>query len=113
MKNNILYYFESDSHILVEVKFDIKNESDKSKIYYWLLYDKYNDKLEIMDFVSIGNDERVFKQGKFNFNSNSGTLVMNNTTINFNRDPLNMENNYKLIRILSDDLLKNKIYFFI
>ena len=41
-KTKILYYFDSNSHVLVEIKLDIKNETDKSKLYYWLLYDKYN-----------------------------------------------------------------------
>jgi hypothetical protein len=106
-KTKILYYFESDTHILVEIKFDIKKELDKSKLYYWILYDKNKEEFKKLDFVSMSEYERIFEQGKFNFNSNTGFLLMNNIELIFNRKTINSDTNYKLINIISNDLLKN------
>jgi len=101
METKILYYLDSDTHILVEIKFD------KSKIYYWLLFDKDNDKFEKLDFVSMSEYERIFKQGKLKLNFQNATLFLNDKIIDLNVIKDSKTINYTLINIISNDLLKS------
>ena len=107
MKNKLLYYFNSDSHILFEIKLDLKNEKDKSKIYNWILYDNDKKELKKLDFVSMIENERIFDQGRFIFNSHSGFLFLKNEKLIFNRNLELKDIDYNFIDFLSAELIKN------
>ena len=109
-KTEILYYLDSDSHILVEIKFYKKGEVDKSKMYYWILYDKDSQEFETLDFVSMSDNERTFKQGKLYLHLiyNSAILMLNNEQISFNLIKQGKDTNYKLIQIICEDLAKKE-----
>jgi hypothetical protein len=73
----ILFYLENDEIALVEIKrTDRSEETDKSKVFFWLLFRKPSGEIEKLDFVSMKSEkeeeERVFRQGKLSFNPTSG-----------------------------------------
>lgn len=78
----ILYYFESGMVSVVEIKRLILNETDKSKIYFWLLFDKQESTLRKLNFVSMSSEAetefRVFENERFVFNKHEGVLILNN-----------------------------------
>jgi len=76
--DKIKYCFESDSYCLFEIKLNIENEPDKYKLYHWLLFDKYNQTLQELDFVSMSDNSRVFKQGRLVFDNENSTLLFDN-----------------------------------
>lgn len=43
---------------------------------HWLLFDKYNQTLQELDFISMGDDGRVFKQGRLVFNNEKAILLL-------------------------------------
>lgn len=60
----ISYLFENNNIIILEIKRDIPAETDRSKLYYWLVYDRKNDSLSPLEYLSSkkeGNkDYRLF-----------------------------------------------------
>ena len=71
-----MFYLDSRELTLIEVKRNDKpQEKNKSKVYFWLLFNKSTDKIEKLDFVSMQSskekEERIFRQGKLNFRSTS------------------------------------------
>lgn len=109
MNYKILYYLDSDTHFLSEIKDETIKSDDKSKIYYWILYDKYSSDIIKLDFVSMSENKRVFKQGELTFNGNTAILKLNNNLINFVVLQKNKTANNILINILANDILeKNK-----
>jgi len=103
----ILYCFESNKYMLFETKITNKKETDKSKNYYWILYDKSNDEVKKLDFISMDGDERLFSQGKLIFNDKNGKFFYKGNMFILNRLSNSDSLNIKLINIISDDLLKN------
>jgi hypothetical protein len=96
--DRIEYCFNSKTHLLFEVKFRDKEETDKSKLYQWFLYDSDNDKLIPLDFVSMTDKKRVFKQGRLTFNDQRAVLfVEDDCGIDFkSMQFMNIENKMKL-----------------
>jgi hypothetical protein len=78
----ILYYFESDLLSLIEIKRLLPNETDKSKIFFWLLFDKPEAKLKKLNFVSMHSDGdtelRIFEQEQVAFNKLGALLNLEN-----------------------------------
>jgi len=73
----ILYYLDSNFLSLLEIKrTDLETETDKSKLYHWLILDKRTNQIQKLDFVSMNTsgreEERIFKQEKLQFNFNEG-----------------------------------------
>jgi hypothetical protein len=73
----VLYYLKGSGICLVEVKHtDLKNEPDKSNIFFWLLMEKQTGTIKKLDFVSMnseeGKEQRQFLQGKLSFNFQGG-----------------------------------------
>lgn len=56
----------------------LPTETDKSKIYFWLILDKSEKQMGKLVFISMksenGKEERIFAQGKLTFNATSGTF---------------------------------------
>lgn len=59
----ILYLFESKKYYLFEIKNEDIIDSDKSKIYNWILYNKEEESKIILDFINMKSNTRNFKQG--------------------------------------------------
>lgn len=78
----ILYHFESESFSLIEIKRLLTNETDKSKLFFWLLFDKQEAKLMKLNFVSMHSDGdtqfRVFENEQLSFDSQKALLSLNN-----------------------------------
>ncbi len=90
-KIKILFYLENETIILAEVKrTDLKNETDKSKIFFWLQIHKLSGKIEKLTFVSMKSEketeERVFQEGKLTFNTQTGLFSQKN------RQPQKLQN---------------------
>lgn len=75
--DRILYCFNSDSHLLFEVKYRDPDTTDKSKLYKWYLYDSGVDNLIELDFVSMIDQKRIFKQGELEFDDKNAFLFVN------------------------------------
>ena len=93
--DKIIYNFECDSHCLFEIKLKIENESDKSKLYHWLLFDKYNQTLQELDFISMSDDGRVFKQGRLRIDN--GKSILFDKVLNFKVLPNELSNTLNFI----------------
>lgn len=106
--NNIkvLYYFDSDTHFLSEIKDESVVTDDKSKIYYWLLYDKYTSNVIKLDFVSMLDNKRTFKQGELIINEYDAILKLDDKIIKFIRLQNNKKSNNMLVDILVNDILE-------
>lgn len=100
----ILYYFDCDTYFLSEIKKESILTDDKSKIYYWVLYDKYTTDVIKLDFVSMIDNKRTFKQGELIINEYDATLKLDNKIINFIRSQKNKELNYILINDILEKL---------
>ncbi|NDW10109.1 hypothetical protein [Dysgonomonas sp. 520] len=73
-KYSILYYFTSDEMSIVEIKRNIVSVTDKRDVNFWLLYDKKNDSLNPLSFVSMdkkdGKEYRTFEDSRLEFDGN-------------------------------------------
>ncbi|SHJ57932.1 hypothetical protein SAMN02745146_3424 [Hymenobacter daecheongensis DSM 21074] len=79
-----LFYFESATAILLEIKrLDLPGEQDPNKLYHWLMFDKATGTLHPQDFVSMQAgaevQEREFRQGRLRFTEQSATYVAHAT----------------------------------
>ncbi len=78
----ILYHFESESFSLIEIKRLLPNETDKSKIFFWLLFDKQEVRIKKLNFVSMSSDGdtqfRIFTNEQLSFDSQKALLILNN-----------------------------------
>lgn len=75
----ILYFFNTPYNSLVEIKRNNSElETDLSKVFFWILYEKKTHRIYPLQFISMKGDllgqERTFKQGRFLFNEIEGTL---------------------------------------
>lgn len=72
-----LYFLDSEEISLIEVKLTgLPQETEKSKVYFWLMIDKSSERIEKLVFVSMKSEaekeERIFTKGKLTFNATSG-----------------------------------------
>ena len=78
----ILFHFESEIFSLVEIKRLLPNETDKSKLYFWLLFDNRESKLLKLNFVSMSSNEdkefRIFEPERLSFDKQKAILITNN-----------------------------------
>jgi len=74
----ILFHFESEQFSVVEIKLFLPNETDKSKLYFWLLFDKRQVILQKLHFVSMSSEGetefRVFENESITFNKQKAEL---------------------------------------
>lgn len=82
---SVSYFFESEAISVVEIKRDIPSEADKSKLYFWFIYDKRNDCLIPLQYVSLKKDgdkeSRIFEDKiTLLFDSKMGELTDNAKT---------------------------------
>jgi len=77
----ILFHFESEIFSLVEIKRLLPNETDKSKLYFWLLFDKRKSKLRKLRFVSMSSNTehefRIFENERLSFDKQKALLTTN------------------------------------
>jgi len=77
----ILFHFESEVFSVIEIKRFLPNETDKSRIYFWLLFDKQETTLRKLNFVSMSSEAetefRVFENERLIFDKQEGVLVLN------------------------------------
>lgn len=96
----ILYHFESELFSLVEIKRLLPNETDKSKVFFWLLFDKQEVRIKKLNFVSMHSDGdtqfRVFTNEQLSFDSQEALLILNNEEQLLNVMPLDSELNTQL-----------------
>ena len=75
----ILYHFENNNVCILEIKRNGIVSDDKSKIYHWLIYDKVNDLLQPLVFVSMsqtdGKEDRRFNGYSLEFNPEKAVLT--------------------------------------
>lgn len=79
----ILYHFENNNICILEIKRNGIVSEDKSKIYHWLMYDKVNDLLQPLVFVSMsemtGKEVRKFNGYSLEFSTDKGILIEDKT----------------------------------
>lgn len=72
----LLFHLDSEKIEIVEVRRNGILEEDKNKIYVWLLYDKVNDMINRLEFVSMKSTDtkeyREFTNGKLEMDKVSG-----------------------------------------
>lgn len=69
----MLYSFESDTHIICEFKrLDVSSEDSPDKRFFWFKYIKHSHHVYRLHFVSMSQShkghERKFQEGKLHFN---------------------------------------------
>jgi hypothetical protein len=78
----ILYHFESQRFSLIEIKRSLATEEDKSKLYFWLLFDKEKSRLQKLNFVSMIScnmkEYRVFENARLAFDKKVAVLHIDN-----------------------------------
>lgn len=100
----IVYCFNSETHLLFEVRFRDKEITDKSQLYKWFIYDSVNDNLISLDFVSMSDNKREFKQGRLTFNDqNAIFFTEKDQGINF--DSMRFHNLFNLDKNFSDTFI--------
>lgn len=103
----VLYFFDSDTHFLTEVKNNSIKTDDKSKIYHWLLFDKRNKKVTYLDFKSMEEGKRYFNQGTLTFLDSGGAFLMyGDDFISFKSLGDNIETKKMIIKALAEDLME-------
>ena len=72
----VLFFLKGKEKSIIEIKRTDLASEEKSKIYFWLLFDKTEKSIErliFMEMKTIGEvEERTFTQGKLTFDSESG-----------------------------------------
>lgn len=76
----ILRFFDSSSLAIVELKrLGLPDSTPGSAIQYWLMLDKHQDKLSLIDLRSIDSsgevEERFFDQGFLKYNTTEATFI--------------------------------------
>lgn len=96
----ILYHFESEVFSLIEIKRTLQNETDKSKLYFWLLFDKQEVKLQKLNFVSMSSDEenefREFENIRLSFDKQKALLISGNKEFKLQAIPTKVELNGRI-----------------
>lgn len=104
MGYKIKYYFDSDRHFLFEIKNENTKETDKSKIYSWILIDKISLEITYLNFVSMDEEGRTFKEGRFNIYGNSASLHLDNNLLLFTQEHINIHTYNILINAFAENL---------
>lgn len=104
MGYKIKYYFDSDTHFLFEIKNENTKETDKSKIYSWILIDKTSLEITYLNFVSMDEEGRTFKEGRFNIYGNSASLHLEDKLIIFIPERVNIDTYSILINAFAQNL---------
>lgn len=72
----LLFHLDNEKIEIVEIRRNGILEEDKNKIYVWLLYDKVNDMISRLEFVSMKSSEnkeyREFENSKLEMDKVSG-----------------------------------------
>lgn len=80
----VLFHLDNEKIEIVEIRRNGILEEDKNKIYVWLLYDKTNDMISRLEFVSMRSSEnkeyREFKDSKLELDKVSGIYKEANKT---------------------------------
>lgn len=80
LNSRTLFHLTNDKLDIVEIKRNGIVNEDKSKLYYWLLYDKKNDMLTHLEFSSMGtkngNEFRAFTEGSIEFSDKKGIYTI-------------------------------------
>ena len=80
----LLFHLDNEKVEIVEVRRNGILEEDKNKLYIWLLYDKVNDMISRLEFVSMKSTEnkeyREFENSKLMMDKASGTYTEGNKT---------------------------------
>lgn len=107
-----LFHFESEIFSLVEIKRLLPNETDKSKLYFWLLFDNRELKLKRLGFMSmssVGEHEfRVFENERLSFDKQKVLLITNNMEFQLKAVPKDVEMTGNLL--LAIDEFLDKMY---
>lgn len=105
-----LFHFESEVFSVVEIKRFLPNETDKSRIYFWLLFDKQEATLRKLNFVSMRSEGRtefrVFENERLTFNSQEGVLVFNHEDFFLKVIPADVDLNIELQQAIVEFLDK-------
>jgi hypothetical protein len=81
---SVLYFLDHDQYAFVEIKrTDLPDKTDKSKLFFWLMFDKAKGSLQKLEFVSMLSDEqgekRLFRQGQLTFGAVDGKFTGNDS----------------------------------
>ena len=105
---NMLFHFESEEYALLEIKRTLDQETDKSKLYFWLLYDKSNGTLKKLNFVSMSQDEenqfRTFEHEHLAFDTQIAVLFSADTEYFMDVMPVEEELNVELKQAIDEFL---------
>lgn len=106
----ILYFFNTPYNSLVEIKRrNFEFETDLSKVFFWILYEKKTHRIYPLQFISMKDDllgqERVFKQGTLFFNEQEGTLLNSSDKAKMILKRMPTANMTKLLKIRIDEFL--------
>lgn len=105
-----LYYFESETFSLIEIKRILPNETDKSKLFFWLLFDKQEARLKKLNFVSMSSDGdtqfRVFENEQLSFDGQKGLFILNNEEFQLQVMPADVDLETDLRQAIEDFLSK-------
>lgn len=105
MGYKIKYYFDSETHHLFEVKNEDIKETDKSKIYSWVLFDKMKSDVKYLTFVSMGGEIRTFKEGCLIINNEAASLDIDGELLFFSKEKIDKHVYNKLINIIVGKLV--------
>ncbi len=105
-----LYHFESETFSLIELKRLLPNETDKSKLFFWLLFDKQQARLKKLNFVSMASDGdtelRVFEEEHLAFDKQKALLNLKNEEFLLEVIPSDTELNIQLQQTIDAFLKK-------
>jgi len=106
----ILFHLESEEFSVLEIKRFLPNETDKSRIYFWLLFDKQEAKLRKLNFVSMSSDGdtqfRVFENEQLSFDGQKGLFILNNEEFQLQVMPADVDLETDLRQAIEDFLSK-------
>ncbi|MEO8794762.1 MAG: hypothetical protein ABI390_04795 [Daejeonella sp.] len=109
MKNfEILYFFDCANLSVLEIKKNsLETESDPVKRFFWLVFDKAENSLKKLDFVSMIRlpelEKREFIQGSLTFDSQRAFFIFKSSLIKIELDILQPhEASEKLNKEISD-----------
>ena len=108
----ILFHFESEQYSVVEIKLFLPGETDKSKLYFWFLFDKLKTKLQKLNFVSMSseveNEYRVFEHESITFNKQKAELFSGHQKFVLEVIPANVDLSIELQEKITKELrIKN------
>jgi len=110
---NTLFHFDSEEYTLLEIKRILDQETDKSKLYFWLLYDKLTATLKKLKFVSMSQDEvnqfRTFEHEHLAFDTQKAVLFSSDTEYFMDLMPLEEELAIELKKAIDEFLNRSEL----